>query len=94
LIDQLTVDLTNRAKDGSYEYIVGRDPDIYRLTQILSRRLHNNPMIVGQPGTGKTSIVYGLAQKIIRGEAPPVLFGKKILALDLFGLVAGPSVTS
>ena len=89
MVDVYCDDLTERAKDGHLDPIVGRKEEMTRLIQILSRRTKNSPVLVGEPGVGKTAIVEGLAQWIVRGEVPKNLSDKKILTLDLPGLVAG-----
>jgi len=88
-IDQLGIDLTAQARSGELDPIVGRDEEIERVLQVLSRRRKNNPALIGEPGVGKTAIVEGLAQKIISGEVPENLLGKRLLTLDIGSLVAG-----
>ncbi|MEO7074698.1 MAG: ATP-dependent Clp protease ATP-binding subunit [Ktedonobacterales bacterium] len=88
-IDQMGIDLTAQARQGKLDPIVGRDQEIERVIQILSRRQKNNPALIGEPGVGKTAIVEGLAQKIIAGEVPETLQGKRLLTLDVGSLVAG-----
>jgi ATP-dependent Clp protease ATP-binding subunit ClpC len=88
-IDQLGIDLTAQARGGQLDPIVGRDDEIERVLQVLSRRRKNNPALIGEPGVGKTAIVEGLAQKIIGGEVPENLLGKRVLTLDIGSLVAG-----
>ncbi len=88
-LDQLGTDLTALARAGKLDPIVGRAQEIERVIQILSRRTKNNPALIGEPGVGKTAIVEGLAQRIIDGEVPEVLQGKRIVALDIGALVAG-----
>jgi ATP-dependent Clp protease ATP-binding subunit ClpC len=88
-LDQLGVDLTALARADKLDPIIGRDKEIERVIQILSRRTKNNPALIGEPGVGKTAIVEGLAQRIVAGEVPEVLQGKRIVALDIGALVAG-----
>ncbi len=88
-IDQYCTNLTERAKQGNFDIIVGRDDELYRTIQILSRRSKNNPCLIGEPGVGKTAIVEGLAIKIAQGSAPARLLDKQIMLLDLTALVAG-----
>lgn len=84
-----TIDLTELAKSGKLDPVIGRDEEIRRVMQILSRRTKNNPVLIGDPGVGKTAIVEGLAQRIIAGDVPETLKGKKLLSLDLAALLAG-----
>jgi ATP-dependent Clp protease ATP-binding subunit ClpC len=88
-IDQMGIDLTLQARAGKLDPVVGREQEIERVIQILSRRHKNNPALIGEPGVGKTAIVEGLAQKIIAGEVPETLAGKRLLTLDVGSLVAG-----
>jgi len=89
LVDQLATDLTAKAEAGELDPVIGRDMEIERVIQILSRRNKNNPALIGEPGVGKTAIVEGLAQRIVRGETPRSLDGKRVLQLDVGSLVAG-----
>ncbi|HET9595358.1 MAG TPA: ATP-dependent chaperone ClpB [Anaeromyxobacteraceae bacterium] len=88
-LEKFTKDLTQLARDGKLDPVVGRDDEIRRVIQILSRRTKNNPVLVGDPGVGKTAIVEGLARRIVDGDVPEGLKGKRILALDLGAMVAG-----
>ncbi|RJR32185.1 ATP-dependent chaperone ClpB [Candidatus Parcubacteria bacterium] len=88
-LEKYSVDLTAMAKDGKLDPVIGRDGEIRRVMQILSRRTKNNPVLIGEPGTGKTAIVEGLAQRIASGDVPESLKDKKILSLSIGGLVAG-----
>jgi len=88
-VDQLGIDLTALSRAGKVDPVVGRDREIQRLIQILSRRQKNNPILIGEPGVGKTAIVEGLAHRIVAGEVPETLQGKRLLTLDIGSLVAG-----
>lgn len=88
-LEKYAQNFTQLARDGKIDPVIGRDEEIRRITQILSRRSKNNPVLVGEPGTGKTAIVEGLAKKIIDGDVPDALRGKTILGLDLGALIAG-----
>ncbi|MCF7531966.1 ATP-dependent chaperone ClpB [Pseudomonas petrae] len=88
-LDKYTVDLTKRAEEGKLDPVIGRDDEIRRTIQVLQRRTKNNPVLIGEPGVGKTAIAEGLAQRIINGEVPDGLRGKRLLALDMGALIAG-----
>jgi ATP-dependent Clp protease ATP-binding subunit ClpC len=89
VLDQVTRDLTQLARDGELDPVMGRAEEIARVIRILSRRTKNNPALIGEPGVGKTAIVEGLAQRIVSEDIPEILKGKRVLALDVGGLVAG-----
>ena len=89
LLAQLTVDLTQKAKEGKLDPVIGRQKEIERVIQILARRTKNNPALIGEPGVGKTAIVEGLAQRIVAGGVPGPILGKRLVQLDIGSLVAG-----
>jgi len=88
-LDKYTVDMTKLAEEGKLDPVIGRDDEIRRTIQVLQRRTKNNPVLIGEPGVGKTAIVEGLAQRIINGEVPDGLKGKRLLSLDMGSLIAG-----
>ena len=89
VLDNFSRDLNKLAEQGKLDPVIGRDREILRIAQILSRRKKNNPIIIGEPGCGKTAIVEGLAMKIVSGECPRNLIDKRIVNLDLTSVVAG-----
>ncbi|MCY7315451.1 MAG: AAA family ATPase, partial [Rubrivivax sp.] len=88
-LKKYTLDLTERARQGKLDPVIGRDDEIRRTIQVLQRRSKNNPVLIGEPGVGKTAIVEGLAQRIVHGEVPDTLKDKRVLVLDMAGLLAG-----
>ena len=89
MLKEFGTDLTRKARDGKLDPVIGRASEIERIMQILSRRQKNNPMLIGEPGVGKTAVVEGLAQLIVSNQVPDILRGKKIVTLDVSALVAG-----
>ena len=84
-----SVDLTERARSGKLDPVIGRDQEIRRVVQVLARRTKNNPVLIGEPGVGKTAVVEGLAQRVVAGDVPDSLKGRRVVSLDLSSMVAG-----
>jgi ATP-dependent Clp protease ATP-binding subunit ClpB len=88
-LEQFGINLTERAKNGKLDPVIGRDAEIRRVSQVLTRRTKNNPVLIGEPGVGKTAVVEGLAQRIVAGDVAESLKGKQLVSLDIGALIAG-----
>ncbi|HSO69776.1 MAG TPA: Clp protease N-terminal domain-containing protein, partial [Arachnia sp.] len=88
-LDKYSIDLTERARSGKLDPVIGRDSEIRRVVQVLARRTKNNPVLIGEPGVGKTAVVEGLAQRLVAGDVPDSLKGRRLVSLDLASMVAG-----
>ncbi|MBF1677912.1 MAG: AAA family ATPase, partial [Scardovia wiggsiae] len=88
-LEKYSIDLTERAREGKLDPVIGRDAEIRRVIQILSRRTKNNPVLIGEPGVGKTAVVEGLAQRVVAGDVPAGLQNRRIISLDMSSMVAG-----